>query len=76
MAETETLEFVVDEDRITYPANKPWLEAWYGIWLTIALPKLTAAGWQVLATRPMVGLTKSSTLYVMQRQNTNGSQRP
>ena len=76
MTEKETMEFVVDEDRITYPANKAWLESWYGIWLSIALPKLTAAGWQILTTRPMVGLTKSSTLYVMQRQVTHGPHHP
>ncbi len=68
MAELETLELFVDADLITYPAEKAWLESWYGSWFSIALPKLQTAGWQVLTIRTMVGIATSSTLYVLQRQ--------
>ncbi|MBA3825005.1 MAG: hypothetical protein H0X24_14055 [Ktedonobacterales bacterium] len=75
MRDTEILEFIVDGDRITYPPEKSWLESWYGIWLSIALPKFTAAGWQIMAKRPLVGVNKTSTFYVLQRSLDGSSQK-
>jgi hypothetical protein len=70
MMDTETLDFIVDGDRISFKPQNQWIETWYGSSLSVTLPRLESAGWRVIATRQLVGLSKTSTLYVLQRQRT------
>jgi hypothetical protein len=67
MEHIETLELIVDNGRIFYLKDGPWLETFYGSSVTVAFPRLEAAGWKEIATHVLIGVGTRRILHVFQR---------